>query len=100
DEAIGVTAVARNGEVFRFANHGEHIDYAALGVDVPTARGDGGFGTETGTSLAAPVVAAFIACALAQYDDPAEALAALDRYARDLGEHGPDPVYGRGLLHP
>ncbi|MDY6982579.1 MAG: S8 family serine peptidase [Pseudomonadota bacterium] len=100
DEAIGVTAVARNGDVFRFANHGEHIDYAALGVDVPTARGDGGFGTETGTSLAAPVVAAFIACALAQHDDPAKALAILDARVRDLGEHGPDAVYGRGLLHP
>lgn len=100
DDAIGVTAVARNRDVFRFANHGEHIDYAALGVDVPTARGDGGFGTETGTSLAAPVVAAFIACALTQHVDPAEALAALDERVRDLGERGPDAVYGRGLLHP
>ncbi|MGV3593147.1 MAG: S8 family serine peptidase [Gammaproteobacteria bacterium] len=100
DEAIGVTAVGRDAQVFRFANQGMHVDYAALGVDVPTARGDGGFGTESGTSLAAPVVAAFIACALAQDEDPASALAALDGRVRDLGASGPDPVYGRGLLHP
>lgn len=100
DEAIGVTAVSRNAEVFPLANHGPHVDYAALGVDVPTATADGGFGTETGTSLASPIVAAFIACALAQHDDPAAALAALDKRARDLGEPGTDPVFGRGLLHP
>lgn len=100
DEAIGVTAVGRDAQVFRFANQGTHVDYAALGVDVPTARGDGGFGTESGTSLAAPVVAAFIACELAQHEDPALALAALDGRVHDLGTRGPDPVYGRGLLHP
>lgn len=100
DEAIGVTAVGRDAQVFRFANQGTHVDYSALGVDVPTARGDGGFGTESGTSLAAPVVAAFIACELAQHEDPASALAALDGRVRDLGASGPDPVYGRGLLHP
>ncbi|HEY0960878.1 MAG TPA: S8 family serine peptidase [Pseudomonadales bacterium] len=99
-EAIGVTAVGRDAEVFRFANQGTHVDYAALGVDVPTARGDGGFGTETGTSLAAPIVAAFIACALEQDEDSVSALAAMDQRVRDLGAAGPDSIYGRGLLHP
>jgi subtilisin family serine protease len=99
-EAIGVTAVARDSVVFRFANQGEHIDYAALGVDVPTALQDGSVGPGSGTSLAAPVVSAFIACAMARDDDPLHALAALDSKARDLGAPGADPVYGRGLLHP
>ncbi len=99
-EVIGVTAVARDTGIFRFANQGPHIDYAALGVDVPTALRDGGFGPESGTSLAAPVISAFIACALLQQDDLAQALATLDARVRDLGEPGSDPVFGRGLLHP
>lgn len=100
DEVIGVTAVARDTSIFRFANQGPHIDYAALGVDVPTALRDGGFGPESGTSLAAPVVAAFIACALAQQADVTQALAALETRALDLGAPGRDPVFGSGLLHP
>ncbi len=100
DEVIGVTAVTRDTGIFRFANQGAHIDYAALGVGVPTARGDGSFGSESGTSLAAPVVAAFIACGLVQHGDVQQALAALDARVRDLGAPGADPVYGRGLLHP
>jgi minor extracellular protease Epr len=100
DEVIGVTAVTRDTGIFRFANQGPHIDYAALGVDVPTARGDGSFGSESGTSLAAPVIAAFIACELVQHGDVQQALAALDARVHDLGAPGADPVYGRGLLHP
>jgi subtilisin family serine protease len=100
DEAIGVTAVARDTGIFRFANQGPHVDYAALGVEVPTARDTGGFGAESGTSLAAPIVAAFIACELARSGNVQEALAALDARALDLGAPGADPVYGRGLLHP
>lgn len=100
DEAIGVTAVTRNSDIYRFANQGPHIDFAALGVDLPTARNDGSIGPESGTSLAAPVVAAFLACELTQHDDLASALAALNQRAQDLGEPGRDPVYGYGLLHP
>ncbi len=100
DEAVGVTAVTRDSGIFRFANQGPHIDYAALGVDVPTALAEGGFGMESGTSLASPVVAAFLACELAQHGDVQQALEALDARAVDLGAPGADPVYGRGLLHP
>jgi subtilisin family serine protease len=99
-DAIGVTAVGRDSAVFRFANQGEYIDYAALGVDVPTALDHGDIGPGSGTSLAAPIVSAFLACALAQNPDTAAALAALDKRVVDLGAPGPDPVYGRGLLHP
>jgi minor extracellular protease Epr len=104
-EAVAVTAVARDRGIFRFANQGEHIDYAALGVEVPTARAAGGFGPESGTSLAAPIVAAFIACELAHHgsDKPEsieQALAALDARVLDLGAPRADAVYGRGLLHP
>jgi subtilisin family serine protease len=100
DEAIGVTAVARDKGIFRFANQGPHIDYAALGVDVPTALRDGGFGPASGTSLAAPVISAFIACELARHGELHRAMAALDVRVLDLGVPGRDPVFGSGLLHP
>lgn len=100
DTAIGVTAVSRDGSVFRFANQGEHIDYAALGVAVPTALHDGSVGPGSGTSLAAPVVSAFFACELAHEHSREKAQAALDKRALDLGPPGADPMFGRGLLYP
>ncbi|MES2606621.1 MAG: S8 family serine peptidase, partial [Pseudomonadota bacterium] len=99
-EVIGVTAVERNAGIYRWSNQGPQIDYAALGVEVPTARGDGSFGPESGTSIAAPVIAAFLACELAAHADVDEAIAALDLRLRDLGDPGRDTVFGKGLLHP
>ena len=99
-EVLGVTAVDNGGQVYRWAGQGKHVDYAALGVTVPTARAAGGYGLATGTSVASPVVAAFLACALEAKGDLAGALTMLDARAVDLGAAGSDPVYGRGLLHP
>lgn len=100
EDVVGVTAVDRAMAIYRWANQGPHIDYAALGVDVPAARVGGGIGLESGTSLAAPVVAAFFACALAESQDLDGALASLQARLVDPGEPGADPVYGKGLLHP
>lgn len=98
---ITATAVDRLGAVYRWANQGSHVDFSALGVSIPTARGDGGFGRESGTSMAAPVVSAFLACELASNGaDLNAALVALTARAKDLGSPGHDPVFGHGLLHP
>jgi minor extracellular protease Epr len=98
---VSVTAVDRLGTVYRWANQGNHIDFAALGVSVPTARGDGSFGAESGTSMAAPVVSAFLACALHEHQGVVDAaLSALKTAALDLGTPGHDRVFGHGLLHP
>jgi len=98
---VSVTAVDRLGTVYRWANQGAHIDFAALGVSVPTARGDGSFGAESGTSMAAPVVSAFLACALHENQgDVDAALLALKMAAIDLGTPGHDRIFGHGLLHP
>lgn len=115
---LAVTAVAQDGSVYRWANQGPHIDFAALGVALPTALGDGGFGLQSGTSLATPVVTAFMACAIAallpedlHLQSPeqqlqmrigamATARVHLQAQAVDLGEGGRDPVFGYGLLHP
>ena len=98
---IGVSAVAVDGSVYRWANQGDYIDFAAFGVSVPTARADGSIGRESGTSMAAPVVSAFLACELErEQGDVTRALQNLRARALDLGVRGRDPVYGYGVLHP
>lgn len=98
---ITATAVAVDHAIYRWANQGEHIDFAALGVSVVTARGDGTVGGESGTSMATPVISAFLACEMAaQGGDISQAIEQLKSRAIDLGEPGRDPVFGHGLLHP
>lgn len=98
-DVIAVTAVDREQHIYRWANRGDHIDFAALGVSVTTARSDGGFGRETGTSIATPMVFAFVACELAkQKNTPVNIVEQLTAKVIDLGVPGRDPVFGLGLL--
>lgn len=98
---IAVTAVDPGGQLYRWANRGEHIDFSAPGVRVLTTRAGGGFGPESGTSMAAPVVSAYLACALAEHAGDADrATRALAERAEDLGAPARDAEYGYGLLTP
>lgn len=98
---IAVTAVDRQGQIYRWANQGEHISYAALGVDLPVARDDGRIGSQSGTSLAAPIVSAYLACAGVQaLGDMQAAQSELQSRSTDVGEPGHDSIFGYGILHP
>ena len=97
---VAVTAVDDRQQVYRYANRGNYIDFAAHGVNVPAMDPLGLRTSATGTSFAAPVVAARIA---ARMDKPDLALAkasvaALESAARDLGSPGRDTVFGQGLV--
>ncbi|QIL90874.1 S8 family serine peptidase [Microbulbifer sp. SH-1] len=94
---ISATAVDDRKNIYRWANRGDYLDFAAHGVRVMTARSGGGFGRESGTSIAAPVVSAFAACERAAHPG-AVILEKLAARASDLGEPGRDPVFGFGLL--
>lgn len=94
---VGVTAVDDSNELYRWANRGEQVMFAARGVSVAVAAPDGGLAFDSGTSLAAPVVTAALACRLVEAS-PAQALNALIETARDLGEPGRDRRFGHGLL--
>ena len=99
DGVIAVTAVDANGRAYVRANRGEYISFAALGVDVPVDAQDGNVSV-TGTSFAAPLVAAQLAHHLDE-PSPASARAALDALrsnAIDRGAPGRDPVYGWGEI--
>jgi minor extracellular protease Epr len=97
---LGVTAVDSDRNIYRWANRGAQVDFAALGVGVKTLADGGRQGIESGTSMAAPVVAAHAACALAVGDlalgkSIEDVLAAK---SIDLGETGRDGTYGVGYL--
>ncbi|MBN1237007.1 MAG: S8 family serine peptidase, partial [Gammaproteobacteria bacterium] len=99
DAVVGVTAVDAANHVYPFANRGRQVMFAAPGVAVEVARSGGGYGTETGTSMAAPYAAAVIARSLRGGIRAAdEALAALQATAVDLGDKDFDEIYGFGLI--
>lgn len=101
DNVVGVTAVDKNNRVYLYANHGDYVDFAAHGVDLRVADPQGAIDTVSGTSYAAPVVAARLAAAMDDGPDVARAAAAVNALAseaRDLGAPGRDPVFGYGLI--
>jgi subtilisin family serine protease len=98
---IGVTAVDLGQHVFRRANRGAYVEFAAVGVDV-IAAAPGGLAAFSGTSFASPYVAALAAMEYRSLD-PREAIAAresLRSHALDLGKPGRDEIYGFGLARP
>lgn len=99
-DVVSVTAINREGHIYRHATHGRYIDLAAPGVGVWTAYPDAREGPQSGTSFAVPFATAAIA---AVYDSlslrersKAGVLAAIS--VSDMGASGPDPIYGRGLI--
>ncbi len=86
---IAVTAIDAEREIYRQAVHGDHVDFAAPGVQLWTTT-EGGGAFQSGTSFAAPLVAAAVALAAS----PEE----LSGTALDLGAAGRDPVFGHGLI--
>lgn len=100
DSTIGITAVDRDQRIFRYANRGEYVDYAALGVDVKVADSStGGWRIESGTSMAAPHVSVVVARILRSGGVSRDALDSwLMVSAEDLGRNGFDKVFGHGLI--
>ena len=101
EPVVAVTAVDRRNQIYRWANQGPQVDVAAWGVGSVVARGKGGYAEESGTSFAAPIVAAAIAQKLAEgAATTSAALQSLIASAEDLGAKGRDDVYGYGLVKP
>lgn len=99
DSVIGVTAVDARHRVYRYANRGRQVMFSALGVQVRVASSSGGFVIQSGTSFAAPLVAAVLAqCMAREAWSGVEALEHLTATAIDLGDPDYDEIYGYGLL--
>jgi minor extracellular protease Epr len=99
NSVIAVSAVDKNKHIYRWANRGKHIDFVALGVNITTLRAGGGEGSESGTSMAAPVISAILALRM-QTQGLEESLTHLRKLSEDLGEVGRDIIYGDGFIAP
>jgi hypothetical protein len=113
DNVIGVASIGKSGSVSVFSTKNKSVDVAAPGefmVGLESGTQNGYYvnylksGGQTyplsGTSFAAPVVAAAAAIAK-QHDkniDEGAFLTALRRTARDAGAEGYDTSYGNGIL--
>lgn len=95
DGVIAVTAVDGKRRALLEAGRALHLDYAAPGADIRGLDARGKRIGLRGTSFATPLVAARLAQAIGAGRDWRKAL---DGEAEDLGQKGPDPVYGRGLV--
>ncbi len=95
---IAVTAVDAAFRRYRSANFGDHIEFAAPGVDVYVADGRGGT-YASGTSYAAPIVTALAARLASAGGLSTERLRQeLRSSAVDLGADGFDSEFGWGLV--
>ncbi|HXH95698.1 MAG TPA: S8 family serine peptidase, partial [Gaiellaceae bacterium] len=72
-------------------------ELTAPGVSIRTTDLFGGYAVQNGTSLAAPHVAGALALLLGAYSSLSPE-SALESTARDLGNTGPDNVYGYGRI--
>lgn len=99
--AIAVTAIDAKGEPYSRAGRGEHVAFAAPGVrlELPDASLKPGK-TRSGTSYAAPLVAAALSAIRAEGGEAPvkEVVDALAGHVEDKGAPGRDPVFGWGAL--
>ena len=98
--SMGFAAAAIAFNVFHDANQGSYIAFAAPGVRV-WIPGGGSFGQYlTGTSFAAPFVAAAATLAMADEKDvsPDQLSRKMAAHSRHLGSPGRNPIYGYGLI--
>ena len=100
DGVIAVTAIDADQNVFGRAVQGDHVEYAAPGVDVLIQSGQEAGRYVSGTSFAAPFVTALIAADESRsFDANTDSVRSyLKRNVFDLGATGPDPVFGHGLV--
>ena len=82
--------------IYLSANRGPQVAFSALGVGIEAAVDEGAYEELSGTSFAAPIVAALLAAGART--NPTQAIAQLSHVALDLGAPGRDAVYGYGLV--
>ena len=98
-DVIAVTAIDADKHVYKHANRGGYIDFAAPGVRIWTASPGGGR-YQSGTSFASPYVSVLSALAVAegQRPQPDNIRGRLLEDVIDLGAPGRDSTFGWGLV--
>ena len=101
-QTIAVSSVDSTGTFdAMYSNYGSGIDFAAPGVDIVSANAGGGVCTKTGTSMAAPHLAAAMAYIKLQHPTStvSDVYQTLKDYAVDAGATGRDELYGWGYVN-
>lgn len=99
--ALAVGAASSLTQVAAFSNTGPYLDITAAGVSIASTYLNGSYVSMSGTSMAAPYVAA-AAAVLLSTDSSLSPIAAAQRLtsnATDMYEPGPDDRSGAGLLN-
>ncbi len=100
DGIITVSALDSDLNVAYYSNFGDEVEFCAPGTRVLSAYLDGQYAYLTGTSMAAPHVAAAVAM-LKCYDNTLDYQQIVDILANnavDLGKSGYDEYYGFGMV--
>lgn len=108
DWVLAVSALDQRRRLADFSCRGSAIDVAAPGVEIPSLGLGTGLAIMSGTSMATPWVAGYLADVFAVYaranlappKTVDEALKWLIGHSIDLGSAGIDPEYGAGLPDP
>lgn len=96
---FAITAVDADKRLYRKANFGEGVDFAAPGVDLLVA-GRRGASVKSGTSYASAIATALIAQEISNGTTSFDRLMnSMRQDAEDLGEAGFDPKFGWGLMN-
>jgi subtilisin len=99
-DAIGIAATTSSNVRASYSSHGSAMDFAAPGSGISSTMPGGGYGSKSGTSMAAPHATGVVALLLAQ--NPSLTLEQLkDKLqlgALDIGTAGWDEYTGWGLL--
>jgi hypothetical protein len=95
---IAVGAVDNEGNRWSLSNYGPEIDLVAPGVDIYSTNRSG-YGTRTGTSMAAAHVSGLAALLEGMYPlSPDQIKASMTNTSRDLGTTGWDAFFGNGMI--
>lgn len=99
DQVIGVGAVGPDDRPAIFSNTGPYVDVAAPGIGIVSTI-PGGYGWLSGTSQAAPFVAAAAARLRAARPElnAAQVTSRIEATAYDIGEPGVDDLSGYGVV--
>ena len=99
---VAVTALDETGLIYRRASRGQHVQFSARGSYPGNAAPVFSSEPLSGTSFAAPIVAAEIErhWRNAPQATREQILATMHKEALDLGDPGWDPVYGWGRIDP
>jgi thermitase len=97
---LGVAAVDWDGTRATFSNYGNYIDVAAPGVDIPSTFSNGRYAALSGTSMAAPHVAAL--AGLIRSVNPklknSDVVKIIKQSTQPTDEQGPNPYFGNGII--